>query len=686
MKLIKRLLLTFIALTAIFIVAVFFITANLNPNDYKQVIQDAAEREVGRKLHLEGDIKLTLFPTLSLDLERVSLDNPPGFEGRFASIERIRAELDLLPLLKKRLEIGKIILQKPHLTLDTLSDGRRNWEGLTEKSTAAAADQPSGTPSDARFDSPPAIAGLSLAGLTVKDATVIWRDARTQEHIQANTVTLEAGALASGKMTEFSLSGTVSDKRRQLSADISVDADMLLDLKNQHMDMQNLSAKVKLHEATAKPLNINVNTDAAIDLVQNTAQFKRLIVTVNDARVESAVSIDGLLSDQPKISAQLKSNEFDLRAWADALDLPLPQMVDDQVLHKFSVSGDVIVNLGTGQNRAVIRQSDVTLDDSRIRVQGQITWLPALRMTLDAEIDHVNVGRYLPPAEAGKNTAIKNIPINDLRTRISVENDKVDVAVPTVKVFGGHFDGALSMNPNTATDKRQATWRSSGKASGIKLEQLLDTLELADKKQLKGLGDLSYKLTATGNNEKALTQSLAGSIKLNIKKGSFKNSKLAHNIERVIAFLEKRPSAKAGEELLFNDIDASFSLNKGIADNRDLEVDMPLLKMRGAGRIDLPRSRVDYQLRVGLHGGETDEDPDEKIYIPIKISGALDDPKYSVDIEKFLLKESRQQLKRKLEKEKKQLKKKLKKKEEDIRERAKEKLNQILKGTLKLPF
>ncbi len=661
MKTIKRLLLILIGLLTAIIVAVLIVAASIDPNDYKQEIEAAAERITGRKLHIAGDIRLTVFPALSFNLEQVSLDNPPGFEGALISAERVLAGLDLLPLLQKRLEIGRVTLQKPQLALYTLSDGRTNWEDLTAENTDASSDQPD----DAAPDAMPAIAGFSLAGVSVKGATVIWRDAQTREHIRADAVSLKTGALASGQPTKFSLDGTVSDERRGLSAELALDTTVSADLSNRRVHTKQLVLKTDLRDGDKKPLSITVSTDAAVDLAQGAGTFERLLIAVADVRVEGDGTISGLLSGAPKVNAKIKSNAFDLRALSDTLALPLPDTTDDEAFRKLAVTSDFTADLGSGA--AAIRRAEVTLDDSRLNAQGDLAWEPALHAALDVELDRINAGRYLPPDDPAGSAPPRDITVADLRVKIRTDNKKAKVLIPQAKVFGGHFDGALSVEPGAG----KPAWRGSGKASGINIGQVLAALAVADEKLLQGAGTLSYELTASGDDERALMQSLAGVVKVELEKGAFKNPALARSVERVIAFFDKRPVEDAGGGLIFNRVSASFALKKGVADNRDLEADMPLLHLRGAGRIDLPRSRIDYRLHAGLLGQE----PDRRIYIPIKITGALDDPKYAVDLEKALREEAERQLKRELGKREKQLK-----------EKAKDKIGELLKDKLKLPF
>ena len=53
----------------------------VNPNDYKGKIAAAVKESTGRELNLSGDIKLSVFPWVALELGPASLGNPPGFSA-----------------------------------------------------------------------------------------------------------------------------------------------------------------------------------------------------------------------------------------------------------------------------------------------------------------------------------------------------------------------------------------------------------------------------------------------------------------------------------------------------------------------------------------------------------------------------------------------------------------------------
>ena len=99
----------------------------VNPNDYKGRIADSVKESTGRDLVLKGDIKLSVFPWVALELGPASLGNPPGFgEEPFLAFNHAAVRVKLLPLLAKRLEIARVELDGLDLRL------RKNTQGFTQ--------------------------------------------------------------------------------------------------------------------------------------------------------------------------------------------------------------------------------------------------------------------------------------------------------------------------------------------------------------------------------------------------------------------------------------------------------------------------------------------------------------------------------------------------------------------------
>src|ERR1700730_16515613 len=78
----------------------------VNPNNYKDRIVAAVKESTGRELNLTGDIKLSVFPAIALQLGPASLGNPPGFgEEPFLKFKHAAVRIGLWRLLYKQLDV-----------------------------------------------------------------------------------------------------------------------------------------------------------------------------------------------------------------------------------------------------------------------------------------------------------------------------------------------------------------------------------------------------------------------------------------------------------------------------------------------------------------------------------------------------------------------------------------------------
>src|SRR5271167_22343 len=91
-----------VALLAAVLLAVWLL---VNPNNYKGNIAARVKETTGRELQLPGDIKLSVFPWVALEVGPARLGNPPGFgDEPFVAISHATIRVNVLPLLRGRLE------------------------------------------------------------------------------------------------------------------------------------------------------------------------------------------------------------------------------------------------------------------------------------------------------------------------------------------------------------------------------------------------------------------------------------------------------------------------------------------------------------------------------------------------------------------------------------------------------
>jgi AsmA protein len=162
----------------ILVVTVF--AATFDPNRYAPELAAAVEEATGRQLTLGGPIKMSLSLTPKLSVDDVSLGNPPGFgDGNLLTISRVEARISLLPLVFHRLDIVKLVLTQPAITLETSDAGRADWDFTPLQGSAEAGPATAGSPGINYR--------VALESVEVRNGSIVIRRAKP---LQSATITL----------------------------------------------------------------------------------------------------------------------------------------------------------------------------------------------------------------------------------------------------------------------------------------------------------------------------------------------------------------------------------------------------------------------------------------------------------------------------------------------------------------
>jgi AsmA protein len=101
-------------------------------NAYKPLIIELVKEKRQRELRLDGDVNLTLFPRLGIELGPVTLSERNS-KVEFASAQRVLVSVALLPLLRKQLELDEILIKGLKANLIRLNNGSINFADLLAK-------------------------------------------------------------------------------------------------------------------------------------------------------------------------------------------------------------------------------------------------------------------------------------------------------------------------------------------------------------------------------------------------------------------------------------------------------------------------------------------------------------------------------------------------------------------------
>ncbi len=205
---------------------------------------------------------------------------------------------------------------------------------------------------------------------------------------------------------------------------------------------------------------------------------------------------------------------------------------------------------------------------------------------------------------------------------------------PSATLYQGKLSGALAIaatQPPSLALQQQLT--------GVQVGPLLRDLNGTDR--LEGRGTVTVDLSGQGASVEALKKALRGTVAFQLNDGAIKGVNIAETLRQAKAALAtlrgKQVEATSGEKKTdFSELSGTFLLKDGIARNDDLRGKSPLLRLAGAGTVDIVNDTLDYLLKAtvvatskGQGGAELAEL--RGITVPVRVTGPLAQPRYEFD-------------------------------------------------------
>ncbi len=659
-----------------------------------RLIQTVQER-YQRELSFDGPLGLSLFPRIGLTLPATTLSQR-GSSEPFAHLDSARVSVALLPLLRGKLEVGTITVDGLQATLVRGRDGKTNIDDLLGAAPATP------TPTPAPPSSGPAVApaDFELGGLKLNRAELTLNDLKDDKLVRLSQLNLSTGRIAPRTETELELSTHYSLKQPALQGQLKASAELKLDLPAASYGLSRLTAS---SSGTLAGDSFELKLDAPqLELSPTAAKAKTATFS---ARLAGASSLDlklvleglagnnaALTANQIELAATQKQGARSLvaqlagpaQASLATRSLELPQLkgqldLTDPALPGGKLAAPLAGNLTIDGAKETARlKLDTRIDGGAVALKADLNGFsqPAIRFDLDAaklDLDH-----WLPPsappaakpqaaleligtAHAAAPTAgqidlgflkrlrldgqvrvealnARDIKASQVQVGLAARGGRLNAAPINARLYGGTLAGSAWVQ----SDNRLGT---SLQLNGVQLAPLLRDAGFKDK--LEGRATIRTELSAGGANQRALLQSLAGNLAARIDQGALRGI----NLERILTQARGRQlgsqteRSNEAEKTEFSELSASFVIAQGIARNQDLKAVSAVLRVSGAGAIDLPAASIDYTLRAALASNAQRQ---ATLTVPVKLSGPLADIHYTIDWAAVAADSIKQQLERRL--------------------------------------
>lgn len=583
-----------------------FIVATFDANKWKGEISQLVQEKKSRSLKIEGDLSLSLFPSVGVQLGKATLSEHKS-EQVFASVDSARVSVRLMPLLSKQVVVDTVELGGMKARLVRFKDGRMNIDDLLSKDEKEP---------PARFD---------IAGVKFANGELAWRDEKAGQEVTLSGLDLTTGRLANAASDKFELSAKLAGNKPRLAAQLAAKGEYRYDLDKKSYGGAKLDLRLNGDVADLKALELALNAAAlqlaganevAVDQLLLTAKGKEggdafelrleapklalaadkasgaavnaaLKLTGAQRAIDAKIALSGVEGKSQSLqagkltleldarqgettvkgnlasalAANLEKQTVELPAFSGELNVANPQMPMKSV--KLPLTGGLRADID-GQTAAV--HANTQFDESKIAAKVNVSRFSPLALGFDLDIDKLNVDKYLPPnpaaaggKEADKPAAEKPLDFSALKGlnasgtvkigQLQVSNVKASNVRLEVKAAGGKLDVA-PMTANLYDGSLAGALSVNANNNHVAVKQNLANVNInplmkdaLDKDVLEGRGNVALDVATAGTTVTAMKKGLNGAASLNLKDGAIKGINLAKTFRETKAVFTTRKDA-----------------------------------------------------------------------------------------------------------------------------------------------
>ena len=415
MKVIKYLLIAFGVLVVVVIGVVAYVSATFDPNQYKPQIVKAVKDKTQRTLKLDGDIRLSFWPSIGAKVGKASLSERGG-DRQFAAVDEVRVAVKLIPLLSKQVVVDTVFVKGLQANFVKHRDGKTNIDDLAGAPPPAKESKPAPAGGGADFK-------VDIAKVEVSDASIQYTDQAAGAKYALTKLNLETGRIAPGVPTNVELSVHAQGDKPKLNLQANLKTRLTFEADKQRVALEGLD----------------------LDAKGDAAEFKGLA-----ARAKGDIDVRGA-------SKELTASKFELSVTGKQAggDLKIGLEAPRLAVTRQKVSGER-VKLEASLSDAKMKLN-ARAEVPGIEGDGKAFKAPQVNALLDLEREGMAVKAKLASAVTGSLDA-QRIELSNLKANINVKDPKlpkspieatltgtgtVDLAKQIASlVFKSHLDGS----------------------------------------------------------------------------------------------------------------------------------------------------------------------------------------------------------------------------------------------------
>jgi AsmA protein len=533
------------AVAALVLILVLLLTVGIPSGFLTSTIQDRVERATGYRLTIAGTTKISLWPTLNVTLNELTLQDPKDRDGsNRVTVGSVQADVTLSSIWSGHPKVSELIITKPMIYVPL----------LRERNRAVSSSRPAASSNDED--------AVAIDRVSIVDGAMTFSNARDRvenriDGISANAtigadrnVHMTGSARAGANPLSFDIKATLPPspaERQNIPVEFSLDAKSLL------------SAPI-----TAKA---EVRTNGPLLMINS------LTGNIGDGAFNGFASVD--LASKPLVKVDLDFQRLDL------------------------------VTSNASTSSASNAWSDEPID---------LNGLNYIDAQVKVSAAQVNVG---------------NSHFAPVAVEATLAGGVMKASVSNLGTYGGFSNGELIVDVSGGNP----TYAMHCDLVGVHALPLLTSL--ADFDKIDGQMQAKIAARSTGASQHAIMSNMSGTAFVIFQDGQIRGLNIAQMIRNLTASTLSGWQEQKEQGTDLTQLSASFKIDHGQATTTDLNLVGPLVKVTGAGTIDLGTKqigfRVEPQIVMTTEGQGRAADP-VGFGIPVILSGPWSGPKIYPDM------------------------------------------------------
>jgi len=663
-------------------------------NRLRPVIAENFQEVTGRSLQIGGDIRIKIGLAPAITLEHISIQNAAwGTRPEMVKVRVLEAQIALLPLLRKKLELRRLVLLEPDILIERSKDGRLNW-GLKRQERGEGQEPITG-----------AQKGLTKRSLFLfkqiflKKGSIAFKDhatgkshrviikefsARTRDGLSPIEVYLDGSYNKRGLKIEGSTGPLLNllDPLRPWGINLAVtlgDNSILLD--GSIMDVVRLKG-LKVSVALSGTSIRHAGTIAGFSRVPDLGPFTGHFLISNTSGSLAIRDLNMKIGKRGGLGIEIRGKIHDPLARRGLSIHFLLQGASISALKRtfgvpvvpfkgpFAIQGDLADQSPGGYRltnlRARFGKNDlrgrlkIAVSKKRLSVTGKLSsrffdlrpFYPGKTSRIKAQDKASRAGKrksvfsanplpfpdlkntHLDLKIAAKRLLLRRIALVDLNSDLKIKDGRVTVKYLRSSFAGG---GSLTLSFDSGPTGKARSYTLSLSLVQLDIKDMFKELGIAE--PLEGKLEIDMDIFGRGVSLAEIMADLNGQISLTVDKGRFDN-KFLNRLGTDFATTALRLLNPLGGEKKYSEINCfvgHFDINDGIARSKVFVLDTEYMSFIGSGDIDLGTEGLDFSVKpipkggLGIKGLGRLSISMGELAKPLKLAGTLADPSLEVD-------------------------------------------------------